>query len=78
MTRTLRQPPASDPDPQPETLQSGEVEQVVIFDDRGQPFSFADLAPMSEDARRRLGFPFDVPDEFNDADARWIRERLGR
>ena len=52
------------------TLQ--DEDEVVFLDDQGQPFSFARLEPVSEEDRRRLGFPFDVPDEFNDAEAEWM------
>jgi hypothetical protein len=73
MTRPLHQPPKPKP-----TLatQAAECEEVHFFDDQGKPFSFADLVPISEAERRRLGFPFDVPDEFNEAESQWIRERL--
>jgi hypothetical protein len=66
MTRTLRQKSSTRVDV---------ADEVPILDDQGKNFSFADLEPMSEDERRRLGFPFDVPDEFNEAEANWIHQK---
>jgi hypothetical protein len=66
MTRTLRQGTSA---------QADETDEVLFLDDQGNAFSFADLEPVSEDERRRLGFPFDVPDDLNEDEAAWIRRQ---
>jgi hypothetical protein len=51
---------------------------VLFLDGQGGTLSLADLKPVSEEERKHLGFPFDVPDELNDAESDWIRQQRSR
>lgn len=54
-------------------------EDVLFFDGQGEMFSLSDLKPVSGEVRKHLGFPFDVPDELNDAESEWIlQQRSGK
>jgi hypothetical protein len=81
MTRTLRQGTSRQVTKRPPVVSGEEMsglddgEEVFFLDGQGGLFSLSDLKPVSEEERKHLGFPFDVPDELNDEESDWIRQQ---